>query len=87
MVAAVLTLVRSQAAIFFSLSKVKKLMETGKYKFTVLDGSGLRTSYDLEATPKVVLLDSEGIVKLSCLGWGQETQQEIIREIRKVFQE
>lgn len=68
-------------------AKVKKLMETGKYKFTVLDGSGLRTSYDLEATPKVVLLDSEGIVKLSCLGWGQETQQEIIREIRKVFQE
>lgn len=66
---------------------VQKMMEAGNFKFTVLNGSGLRTSYNLEATPKIVLLDSQGTVRLSCLGWGEETQQEIVREVRKVSKE
>lgn len=66
---------------------IQKVMGAGKFKFTVLNGSGLRTSYNLEATPKIVLVDSQGTVRLSCLGWGEETQQEIRREVQKVSKE
>ncbi|NBR05931.1 MAG: hypothetical protein EBT92_09180 [Planctomycetes bacterium] len=62
---------------------VKKQAEASKINFDVLNGSGLRSSYGLESTPKIVLLDAKGIVRLNCLGWGQETQSEINSELKR----
>jgi hypothetical protein len=30
-----------------------------------------------------LLLDAKGIVRLNCLGWGQETQSEINSELKR----
>ena len=62
---------------------VKKQAEDSKLNFAVLNGSGLRSSYGLESTPKILLLDAKGIVRLNCLGWGQETQSEINSELKR----
>ena len=62
---------------------VKKQAEASKLNFAVLNGSGLRSSYGLESTPKILLLDAKGIVRLNCLGWGQETQSEINSELKR----
>jgi peroxiredoxin len=51
--------------------------------FPVLSGSGLRTSYAVEATPRFVLLDAAGIVRGTYLGWGQATPGEIEEELRR----
>lgn len=64
---------------------VKKQAEAAKINFAVLNGSGLRSSYGLESTPKIVLLDAKGIVRLNCLGWGQETQSEITSELKRTI--
>ncbi|GEM_PF-333407 len=64
---------------------VKKQAETYKINFPVLNGSGLRTSYGLESTPKVLVLDAKGIVRMNLLGWGEETQSEINAELQKVM--
>jgi hypothetical protein len=50
--------------------------------FPILNGSGLRVSYAVETTPKLVLLDPAGIVRGAYLGWGQDTLQEVQEELR-----
>jgi hypothetical protein len=53
-----------------------------KCTFPVLDGGGLRTSYGVETTPKLVLIDANGIVRGDYLGWGHETPDEVMAELR-----
>jgi peroxiredoxin len=54
-----------------------------KLTFPVAAGQGLRVSYGVEATPKLVLLDSAGIVRGGYVGWGPETSQLIAEELRR----
>lgn len=51
--------------------------------FPVLDGGGLRTSYEVVETPKFVLLDAANIVRGSWLGWGEETPAELVTELKR----
>jgi peroxiredoxin len=39
----------------------------------ILSGRGLRQSYGVDATPKLVIIDAAGVVRGSYLGWGLET--------------
>src|SRR5207244_1835142 len=39
----------------------------------ILSGKGLRQSYIVEATPKLLVLDADGVVRGSYDGWGPET--------------
>ncbi len=48
----------------------------------ILNGSGLRISYGIEATPKMVLIDASGILRGSFLGWGQQTPSELVEELK-----
>jgi peroxiredoxin len=50
--------------------------------FPVLNGSALRTSYAVEATPKVVVLDAAGVVRGEHLGWGRETPGAVLEELK-----
>jgi peroxiredoxin len=50
--------------------------------FPVLFGGGLRTSYDVESTPKVMVIDSSGVVRAAFLGWGREMPSEVMAELR-----
>lgn len=51
--------------------------------FPILCGTGLRRSYDIEATPKFVILDSEGIVRSDSVGWGLNTPFEVMTELKR----
>ena len=43
-------------------------------------------SYAVEATPKVVLLDSDGVVRGTYLGWGRETPSAVTEELKRWLQ-
>jgi peroxiredoxin len=51
--------------------------------FPVLSASGLRASYGVSTTPKIVILDAAGIVRGEYLGWGQETPGEVLEELKR----
>lgn len=49
----------------------------------VLLGNSLRHLYDLEATPKMFVLDKEGIIRHHYVGWGKEIPHEIMAELER----
>ena len=53
-----------------------------KLTFPVLHGGGLRISYGVETTPKIVLIDAGGVVRGAWLGWGAETAGEVRAELQ-----
>jgi peroxiredoxin len=60
-----------------------KQYEHLKLTFPVGIGKGLRLSYQVEATPKVVLLDSDGVVRSSYVGWGSEIPGAVTEELHR----
>jgi peroxiredoxin len=52
-------------------------------RFPILSGNGLRISYSVETTPKIVVIDASGVVRGTYLGWGGETPGEVMGELRK----
>jgi peroxiredoxin len=49
----------------------------------LLDGGGLRQSYDVSATPKLVVLDAAGVVRCGYVGWGQEVRGAVLVEVQR----
>jgi peroxiredoxin len=62
---------------------VRKQHEDLAFPYPVFDGCGLRITYEVETTPKFMLLDSNNIVRGSWIGWGHETPLEIGEELRR----
>jgi len=62
---------------------IKKQRATLKLTFPVLDGSGLHISYGVEGTPKLMLLDGNGVVRGDYVGWGSETPGAVMNELRR----
>lgn len=62
--------------------KVKKQLVDLSLTIPVLHGNGLRVTYSVETTPKLVLVDAAGIVRGGWLGWGQETPEEVMGELK-----
>jgi peroxiredoxin len=56
------------------------------FSFPVISGNGLRMSYAIEATPKIVLIDATGVVRGTYLGWGGETPSEVLTDLRQCSQ-
>ena len=50
---------------------------------TLLSGTGLRIAYNVEATPKLVLLDGDQIVRGQWTGWGPQTAGEVLDELKR----
>jgi peroxiredoxin len=53
-----------------------------KLSFPLLHGGGMRFSYAVDSTPKMVLIDSAGMVRGTYTGWGRETPEEVVTELR-----
>jgi len=53
-----------------------------KLTFPLLHGGGMRITYKVETTPKIVLIDSAGLVRGMYFGWGRETANEVTNELR-----
>ena len=51
--------------------------------FPILSAGGLRGSFGVETTPKMILLDSSNIVRGEYLGWGGETPKEVLEELKR----
>lgn len=62
---------------------IKKQRSTLKLTFPVLDGSGLHISYGVEGTPKLMVLDGNGVVRGDYVGWGSETPGAVMNELRR----
>ena len=62
---------------------IKKQRGALKLTFPVLDGSGLHISYGVEGTPKLMLLDGNGVVRGDYVGWGSETPGAVMNELRR----
>lgn len=56
---------------------VGQLKAARGWKMPVLNGTGLRISYAVDCTPKIILIDADGVVQGSVVGWGSETPSEL----------
>ena len=64
--------------------KAKALAQRDQLKLTIplLHGGGMRITYKVETTPKIVIIDSAGKIRGMYLGWGRETVNEVTTELR-----
>ncbi len=51
--------------------------------FPILDGRGLHLTFGVDATPRLVLIDGAGVVRLAGTGWGFQVSQEITKELNR----
>jgi peroxiredoxin len=65
--------------------KVRKQRTDLKLTIGVLNGVALRKSYDVEATPKLIVLDAEGVVRAAYDGWGEETAAGVKADLKKAL--
>jgi peroxiredoxin len=63
--------------------KVKKQLADLSLTIPVLHGGGLRVTYGVETTPKLVLIDANGVVRGGWIGWGAETPDEVMAELKQ----
>jgi peroxiredoxin len=63
--------------------KVLKQRASLRLTFPLLSGTGLRLSYAVEATPKLVVLDAAGLVRGSYIGWGPEIPRSVCEDLKK----
>lgn len=49
--------------------------------FALLDGKGLHHTFGVDDTPRLVVLDGEGILRFAVTGWGINTSTEIAEEL------
>jgi hypothetical protein len=54
-----------------------------KLTLPLLDGSGLLTTFGVQATPRFALIDAAGVVRGLYLGWGDETVGELQEELKR----
>jgi len=52
--------------------------------FPTLPGKSLLQSYEVVATPRIVLLDADGVVRGKHLGWGPEVAPTLEEELKKI---
>lgn len=62
--------------------KVKKQRDALKLTIPLVHGSGLRIRYGVEATPKLIVIDRDGVVRGQYLGWGAEMPHEVTEELK-----
>ncbi len=65
------------------IEAVKKVAGQHDLTFPTLAGKSLRVSYDVDATPRLVLMDREGIVRGAHTGWGPEVPAALSAELKK----
>jgi peroxiredoxin len=75
---AVLGLVMSE-----DVPRVRRQHDELRLTFPLLDGTGLSTSYAVDSTPKLMVLDAGGVVVGSYTGWGQETPGAVLRDLQR----
>lgn len=68
-------------AVSGDLEQVRRQHAVMKLPFPILDGAGLHVTFAVEATPRLVVLDGQGIVRAAYTGWGPQIPGEIETEM------
>jgi len=53
--------------------------------FSILDGNGLVQHFAVDALPRLVVLDGQGVVRAAWTGWGQHTAGEVSAQVQKLL--
>jgi peroxiredoxin len=61
---------------------VRKQWSEAHVSVPTLDGRGLRQSYDVKDTPKMLVVDADGVIRGAEVGWGRETRETILDDLR-----
>jgi peroxiredoxin len=70
-------------AVTDDVDEARKQYEDMQLPFHVLDGRGLHRTFGVDATPRLVVLDAEGVVRGLYTGWGRQTSGEVSEELRR----
>jgi peroxiredoxin len=55
-----------------------------KLTFSLANGVELRSTYGVDSTPKIIVIDSDGVIRRTFEGWGEETPSMIREEIGRL---
>src|SRR5262249_30327111 len=61
---------------------VRRQHQEMRLPFPILDGQGLRLTFGVDVTPRLVLLDADGVVRGTYTGWGDHVPREILAELQ-----
>jgi hypothetical protein len=70
-------------AVSDDFERVKKQASDFRLSLPIHSGKGLRQSYSVEATPTLVILDADGVVRGNYSGWGPETATSVTEELQR----
>lgn len=70
-------------AVSDDVAYIRKQYREMKLSFPVLDGKGLHRTFGVDGTPRIVLLDSQGMVRFCGTGWGIPVAEEIRTKLRR----
>jgi peroxiredoxin len=62
---------------------VRRQHEQMQLTFPILDGRGLHQTYGVDATPRLVVIDGDGIYRGGFTGWGVQTPREVCEELQR----
>ncbi len=62
---------------------IRKQHASMRLPFDLLDGTGLHQTFGVEGTPRLVVLDGDGMIRFAATGWGLHTPREIAEEIER----
>ncbi len=62
---------------------VRKQRAELKLTMPLFDGRGLRQSYGVKATPRLMVIDADGILRGAWDGWGEEAREGALQELRR----
>jgi peroxiredoxin len=65
---------------------VRRLQGQLNLTFLMLAGKSLRKSYGVDATPRLVVVDREGVVRAAYTGWGPERPAAILADLKKCLE-
>jgi hypothetical protein len=68
-------------AVSDDLERVQKQAGDLQLSLAILSGKGLRQTYAVDATPKVIVVDGEGTVRGQYVGWGPESAAAVTDEL------
>ena len=61
----------------------KRVYARAKDSVPLLPGKGLRITYGVDATPKLLVIDADGVVRGSYVGWGLEIPGAVSEELKR----
>lgn len=73
-------------AVSDNVDRIAKQVEEMGVEFPILDGKAMHRTLGVDGTPRVVLVDSEAVVRFCFTGWGVHSPGEVRGEVEKCLQ-